>query len=132
MDNKECEICSKMTKEKYKHYNLWKTLAIVFICLTALLAVLYFASGSLFTSRTIKYDNDVVIENDGDNNTNKNNGNIIIEKQNDSTGAAIIIRKLNEYEQIDLLQQEFNYYYDLRTYQNHWKKLKKKIYKILP
>lgn len=45
MDNKECEICSKMTKEKYKHYNLWKTLAIVFICLTALLAVLYFASG---------------------------------------------------------------------------------------
>lgn len=94
MDNKECEICSKMTKEKYKHYNLWKTLAIVFICLTALLAVLYFASGSLFTSRTIKYDNDVVIENDGDNNTNKNNGNIIIEKQNDSTGAAIIISVL--------------------------------------
>jgi hypothetical protein len=41
-------------------------------------------------------------------------------------------RKLNEYEQIDILQEEFNYYYDLRTYQNHWKKLKKKIYKILP
>ena len=41
-------------------------------------------------------------------------------------------RKLNEYEQIDELQIEFNYYYDLRTYQNHWKKLKKKIYKILP
>lgn len=41
-------------------------------------------------------------------------------------------RKLNEYQQIDILQKEFNYYYDLRTYQNHWKKLKKKIYKILP
>ena len=41
-------------------------------------------------------------------------------------------RKLNEYEQIDILQKEFNYYYDLRTYQNHWKKLKKKIYKVLP
>ena len=41
-------------------------------------------------------------------------------------------RRLNEYEQIDILQEEFNYYYDLRTYQNHWKKLKKKIYKILP
>ena len=41
-------------------------------------------------------------------------------------------RKLNEYEQMDVLQEEFNYYYDLRTYQNHWKKLKKKIYKILP
>lgn len=41
-------------------------------------------------------------------------------------------RKLNEYEQMDILQEEFDYYYDLRTYQNHWKKLKKKIYKILP
>lgn len=41
-------------------------------------------------------------------------------------------RKLNEYEQIDALQKEFNCYYDLRTYQNHWKKIKKKIYKILP
>lgn len=41
-------------------------------------------------------------------------------------------RKLNEYEQMNELQKEFNYYYDLRTYQNHWKKLKKKIFKILP
>lgn len=41
-------------------------------------------------------------------------------------------RNLNEYEQMDILQKEFNYYYDLRTYQNHWKKLKKKIFKILP
>ena len=41
-------------------------------------------------------------------------------------------RKLNEYQQIDILQAEFSYYYDLRTYQNHWKKLKKKIYNILP
>lgn len=41
-------------------------------------------------------------------------------------------RKLNEYQQIEELQKEFDYYYDLRTYQNHWKKLKKKIFKILP
>ena len=41
-------------------------------------------------------------------------------------------RKLNEYEQLDLLQKEFKYYVDLRTYQNHWRKLKKKIFKILP
>ena len=51
-----------------------------------------------------------------------------------STGALKEFdeRNLNEYEQIDELQKDFNYYYDLRTYQNHWKKLKKKIYKILP
>lgn len=41
-------------------------------------------------------------------------------------------RNLNEIQQIDILQKEFGYYYDLRTYQNHWRKLKKKIYKILP
>ena len=41
-------------------------------------------------------------------------------------------RKLNEYEQLDELEKEFNYYVSFKTYQNHWKKLKKKIYKILP
>jgi hypothetical protein len=41
-------------------------------------------------------------------------------------------RKLNEYDQLDELQKDFNYYVSFKTYQNHWRKLKKKIYKILP
>lgn len=41
-------------------------------------------------------------------------------------------RKLNEYEQLDELQEKFNYYVSFKTYQNHWRKLKKKLYKILP
>lgn len=41
-------------------------------------------------------------------------------------------KNLNEYEQINILQKEYGYYYDLRTYQRFWKKIKKKIYKILP
>lgn len=41
-------------------------------------------------------------------------------------------RKLNEYDQLDELQKEFNYYVSFKTYQNFWRKLKKKIYKILP
>lgn len=41
-------------------------------------------------------------------------------------------RKLNEWEQLDELERDFNYYVSFKTYQNHWKKLKKKIYKILP
>ena len=41
-------------------------------------------------------------------------------------------RKLNEWEQLDELEKEFNYYVSFKTYQNHWRKLKKKIYKILP
>lgn len=41
-------------------------------------------------------------------------------------------RKLNEWDQLDELEKEFNYYVSFKTYQNHWRKLKKKIYKILP
>lgn len=41
-------------------------------------------------------------------------------------------RKLNEWEQLDELERDFNYYVSFKTYQNHWRKLKKKIYKMLP
>lgn len=91
MDNKECEVCTKMVKEKYKHYKTWRNLAIVFMCLTVLFAILYFASGDLMSSTTLEYNNDVSIENGGDNNTNKDNGNIVIEKKNDSTGGVILL-----------------------------------------
>lgn len=91
MDSKECSVCKKLTKEKYKHYRTWKTLAIVFICIAVLFAVLFFASGKLFTSTTIEYDNEVTIKNSGDNNSNIDNGNIIVEKQNDSTGGVIVL-----------------------------------------
>lgn len=41
-------------------------------------------------------------------------------------------RKLNEYEQLEELEKDFNYYVSFKTYQNYWRKIKKKIYKILP
>ena len=91
MDEKECKVCAKMMKEKYKHYKTWKILAIVFICISVALAILYFASGDLMTTRIVEYDNEVVIENGGDNNTNTDNGNIVVEKQNDNTGAVILL-----------------------------------------
>ena len=91
MNEKECEVCTKMVKEKYKHFKTWKVLAIIFMCLTVLFAILYFASGDLMSSTTIEYNNDVSIENDGDNNNNQDNGNIVIEKQNDSTGSVILL-----------------------------------------
>lgn len=68
MDKKECEVCSKMVKEKYKHYKTWRNLAIVFICLTVLFAILYFASGKMFVEKTIQ--NDIQIENEGGSNQN--------------------------------------------------------------
>lgn len=41
-------------------------------------------------------------------------------------------RKLNEYDQLEELERDFNYYVSFKTYQNFWRKIKKKIYKILP
>ena len=68
MDEKECKVCTKMIKEKYKHYKTWRNLAIVFMCLTVVFAILYFASGNMFVEETIT--NDIFIENEGGNNQN--------------------------------------------------------------
>ena len=65
----ECEVCKKMIRAKYRHYKVWKTVAIVFIFLTALLSVLYFASGDMFVKETT--ENEIVVENgDGINENN--------------------------------------------------------------
>lgn len=68
MDNKECEVCTKMVKEKYKHYKTWKVLAIVFMCLTVLFAILYFASGNMMVEETV--ENNIIVENAGSENDN--------------------------------------------------------------
>lgn len=68
MNEQECKVCTKMVKEKYKHYKTWKTLAIVFMCLTILLAILYFGSGKMMVEETI--ENNIVIENADGNNEN--------------------------------------------------------------
>lgn len=74
MDNKECEVCAKMVKEKYKHYKTWRNLAIVFMCLTVLFAILFFANGNLMVEETI--ENNITIENaDGSNENNVITGN---------------------------------------------------------
>jgi hypothetical protein len=91
MNEQECEVCTKLVKEKYKYHNTWKVLAIVFMCLTVLFAILFFASGDLLSSTTIEYNNEVEIKNEGDYNTNTDNGNIIVEKKNDSTGSVLIL-----------------------------------------
>lgn len=66
MKNKELEIYKCAVKNKYKFYNLWKVLAILFMMTTLLFAILYFSTGEVF-KETI---NDVDIVNEGDNNDN--------------------------------------------------------------
>lgn len=68
MNQKECEICKTVIKEKYKYYNLWRALAIIFMGISILFATLYFASGEVFTE-TIN-NNEVEIINEGSNNNN--------------------------------------------------------------
>ena len=70
MNNKECKICKEAIKQKYKFYNLWKILAIVFMCLTILFATLYFASGDVFKQTNNNNDVEIINEGDGDNNNN--------------------------------------------------------------
>lgn len=68
MTKKECEVCKKMIKEKYKNYKLWKVLAIFFMGLAITFGTLYFASGDVFRHTV----NDVEIVNEGDGNNNNN------------------------------------------------------------
>ncbi len=76
MEQKELQVYQKMVREKYKFFNLWRILAIVFMCLTVLFAVLYFASGTVVTTET-NNNNDVDIVNEehsyGINNVTINN-----------------------------------------------------------
>lgn len=66
-DKRECKICREEIKRKYKHYKLWKALAIVFICLTVLFGTLYFTTGDVFRTTT----NEVEVINNGDSNYNQ-------------------------------------------------------------
>ena len=66
MDKKELKIYQDAVKKKYKYHTLWKVLAIVFMCLTILLATLYFGSGEVF-KQTVN-DVEIINENSGDNN----------------------------------------------------------------
>lgn len=68
MDNKECEVCTRMVKEKYKYYKTWRNLAIVFMCLAVLFAILYFASDKMMVEETV--ENNIVVKNDDGNNQN--------------------------------------------------------------
>lgn len=85
-DNKECEVCTKMVKEKYKHYKTWRNLAIVFMCLTVLFAILYFASGKMMVEETIQ--NDIQIENQGG-----DNDNTVITGNGSTTSGTVVVEK---------------------------------------
>lgn len=89
MNDRECEVCTRLVKEKYKHYKTWRNLAIVFMILTVVLSILYFGSGDVFVEETVEYNNEIEIENEGGFNTNANNGNIVVESKEDNDGIIL-------------------------------------------
>lgn len=69
MEETDCKVCKKFVKEKYKNYKIWRLTAIIFIILSVIFAILYFANGKVFTEKSI--ENNVKIENiDGQNENN--------------------------------------------------------------
>ena len=68
MDKKELKIYQEAVKKKYKYHTLWKILAIVFMCLTFILAGVYFGSGDVFKQTVNNNDVEIINENSGNNN----------------------------------------------------------------
>jgi len=67
MEKNELDIYNKMVRDKYKFYNVWRIMAIVFMCFTMLFAVLYFASGTVIETKTNNNDVEIVNEDGGGN-----------------------------------------------------------------
>ena len=70
MKKDEFEIYKQMVHEKYKHYAMWKWLAIIFMAISVCLVVLLIANGCIFNETHTINNNDVEIVNEGEGNTN--------------------------------------------------------------
>lgn len=86
-NKKECMVCKKLTQEKYKHFKLWRALAIVFMALAVLFAVLYFANGKVIIDEEYVQENIV----GGNGQANNNNQSNVIQLQDNSVMVGLII-----------------------------------------
>lgn len=73
MENKneyksDCEVCTKLIKEKHRFDYLWKIACVILAALVIVLSVLYFGSGAIMTETTYKINN-TDITNNGDDGT---------------------------------------------------------------
>lgn len=70
MEDKEyrsdCEVCTRLIKEKHKFDYLWKIACVILAALVIVLSILYFGSGAL-TKETTYTINGNQITNEGDN-----------------------------------------------------------------
>lgn len=65
----DCEVCTKLIKEKHRFDYLWKIACVILAALVIVLSVLYFGSGAIMTETTIQIDNvgnnNEITDNDG-------------------------------------------------------------------
>ena len=64
----DCEVCTKLIKEKHRFDYLWKIACIILAALVIVLSVLYFGSGAMVTKTTYTVNGNN-ITNEGDNGT---------------------------------------------------------------
>ena len=53
----DCEVCTKLIKEKHRFDYLWKIACVILAALVIVLSVLYFGGGAIMTETTIQIDN---------------------------------------------------------------------------
>lgn len=53
----DCEVCTRLIKEKHRHSFFWKIACLFFAVLAVVFAILYFGSGALTTETTVTIDN---------------------------------------------------------------------------
>lgn len=72
MEDKEyrsdCEVCTRLIKEKHKFDYLWKIACVILAALVIVLSILYFGRGSVVKDTDIQIDN-TTMETQGDNGT---------------------------------------------------------------
>lgn len=64
----DCEVCTRLIKEKHKFDYLWKIACIILGAFTIVLSILYFGSGAMTTETTYTVNGNT-ITNEGDDGT---------------------------------------------------------------
>lgn len=83
--NKDCEVCTKLIKEKHKADLAWKIVAIIALIVAVVFICLYFGSGAMITETTIEIDADGF----GSDNEFGDNGSIIVGTDNNTINGTV-------------------------------------------
>ena len=82
---RDCEVCTRLMKEKHKSDLAWKVVAIIALIVAVVFICLYFGSGAMVTETIIEIDADKI----GSNNEMGDNGSIIVGTDNGTINGTM-------------------------------------------